>query len=64
MSTDACNAVVPVRAPAKLLEALDAEVKAQRQRKPGQRITRADVVRSLLWEGLDRAQHDRAGEAA
>lgn len=44
--------VVPVRADLALVEALD---RARTLRAPeGVTLTRADVIRSLLWEGLRR----------
>ena len=52
MSAEECIEVIPVRAPPSLTEALDAEVERRRRERPGQRVTRSDVVRSLLWEAL------------
>lgn len=36
-----------------LIERLDARVREERKLRPGQVISRADIVRELLYEGLD-----------
>lgn len=44
--------VLFTRAEPALVQRLDEEQVARAQREPGKRFTRADVVRTLLWEAL------------
>lgn len=53
------DAILPLRVARPLLEQLDAEVLRQRRARPGQRVTRADVMRVYLYAGLASAGQDR-----
>lgn len=44
--------VLFVRAAPDLLRAVDKRLKEEKARRPGVSLSRADVVRSLLWEAL------------
>ena len=48
-----------VRTEPELLEALDRE--AVKRSRPGHRVTRSDVARSLLWDALGGANQDTPG---
>ena len=50
---------VAFRLPASLLERLDDEVGVMTKERPGVKVTRADAVRVLLLEALDRRQPKR-----
>lgn len=52
LTAKTCDEILPVRVPSALLEALEREAVRQRAERPGQRITRADVVRTFLYEKL------------
>lgn len=47
------GAVVPVRLPPDVLQALDALMERMRAERPGLRVTRSDAVRVLLLRALE-----------
>jgi hypothetical protein len=55
--------VLFVRADQELLNRLDGLRRRRSERAPGVVISRADVVRSLLWEGLVRAERENGDGA-
>lgn len=55
-------AVIPFRLPAALVRRLDRHAARLRQEQPGLRVTRADALRLLLTEALDR-EEARRGKA-
>lgn len=54
--------VIPFRLPEDLVKRLDRHAERLRKEQRGMRVTRADVVRVLLTEGLDRVE-GRHGKA-
>lgn len=50
--TEEHEEALQVRITSSLKASLDAEVERRQRIHPGQRVTRADVVRSLLWQAL------------
>lgn len=52
---------VNLRLPGALIDRLDAQAERLRRRSPGILYSRADVIRSLLLQGLDQAEAE-AGE--
>lgn len=48
--------VIPFRLPAELVKRLDKHAKRLSTERPGLRVTRADALRMLLNEALDRAE--------
>jgi hypothetical protein len=51
--------VLFVRADKRLLDKLEKEWERRCERNPGMVISKADVARSLIWEGLARAEKER-----
>lgn len=45
--------VLYIRVSKELIDRLDARVREERKLRPGQVISRADIVRELLYEGTD-----------
>ncbi len=58
------NEVLFIRADVALLSALDREVARRRKLAPGETISRASVVRSMLWMMLGQLGSDVPREAA
>ena len=57
------NAQFALRLPASVIERLDALAERLRHERPGLRMSRADVTRMLIIEGLSRAENSKESTA-